>query len=389
MNVIMKPFALLLRFLNSTTGNYAIALLFFALAVKVLLLYFNVKQQKSAQGQARIRPQLLAIRKRYEGRRDQYVQSEYQKDMMELYQREKVSPTSGCLPLLIQLPFIMILYQIIINPLTYIAMASAEAIGSVKTIIFNSYATLNAIPDKLLGTINEAVAAGKTAADISITEIQMINIMKANEGAFTEFTSQYSIPNFSVGALDLSAVSGWTIAPLLCIPVLVFAFQLIQSLVVKLFSANDPAQQAQNGFLMVVLPAAISAYFAATMPAMLGLYWIYQSIFATVIHVIISKLLPIPSYTPEQVEAIIALYNKDYVRPEIEDRRSLYSIDDEADEEEDIEDGEEVSTSKYADEDLPERRRFDKNGNRIRSLHFIDEDEEVTENEKEQSDENN
>ena len=200
------------------------------------------------------------------------------------------------------------------------------------------------------------------------------------------------MPNFNVGSIDLAQTPTLALNALVLIPILVGVFQLLSSLVIQYFSPKpdrstpEAAQTAKTMMYMNVMMPLITVYFAFKMPAVIGVYWVYQSILGAIIHIILSKLIPIPSYTPEESEAIIAEYNKDYVRPEItaSTRRSLHYIDaeeyeEEYEEEEEYED--ETSDAPTTTEvNMPQRRRFDKNGNPIRSLHFIDEDDEVNEN---------
>ncbi|MBO5754907.1 MAG: membrane protein insertase YidC, partial [Clostridia bacterium] len=113
MNVIALPFAFLMRIFNQLTGSYAIALLLFALVVKIVMLPLSIKQQKTQIRTAKLRPKLAAIEKKYAGRTDRKTLEKKQQEIMELQQKEGVSPLGGCLPLLIQLPIILILYGVV------------------------------------------------------------------------------------------------------------------------------------------------------------------------------------------------------------------------------------------------------------------------------------
>ena len=127
-DAIAIPFAWLLRVFNSWTGHYALALLLFSLGVKLVLLPLSIRQQKSQIKMARIRPKMLAIEKKYAGRNDQPTLRKKQEELMALQQAEGYSPMSGCLPLLIQLPIIFILFEIIREPLTYICQFDSTQI---------------------------------------------------------------------------------------------------------------------------------------------------------------------------------------------------------------------------------------------------------------------
>ena len=130
-----KFFGSILNFFNSWTGNYMVALLLFALAIKIVLLPLAIMQQKNQIKGAKLRPKILMIEKKYAGRNDQPTLRRKQEEIMALQQKEGYSAFSGCLPLLIQLPIILILFRGIQKPLTYVSKiggylgAIAEAIG--------------------------------------------------------------------------------------------------------------------------------------------------------------------------------------------------------------------------------------------------------------------
>ena len=113
MNAILKFFGSLLSIFDSVTGSYLLALFIFALLVKLILLPFGIKQQKNSIKQAHVRPKEMAIRNKYKGRNDQRTQQKMNNEIMELYQQEGYNPASGCLPLLIQLPIILLLYKVL------------------------------------------------------------------------------------------------------------------------------------------------------------------------------------------------------------------------------------------------------------------------------------
>ncbi len=111
----------MMRFFNTISGSYALALLFYALVFKIVFLPFTIKQQKNQIKMAKLTPKIELIRAKYKGRTDQPTMQKQQQEIMELQQKEGYNPMSGCLPLLIQMPIIILLYTVIQGPLSYIA----------------------------------------------------------------------------------------------------------------------------------------------------------------------------------------------------------------------------------------------------------------------------
>ena len=395
MDFIAKPFGYLLKFCYDITNSYALALLIFTLLFKIILLPLSIKQQKASQSQARVRPKEMAIRKRYAGRTDQQARIELSNDLMKLYQEEKVSVAGGCLPLLIQIPIIYVLYQIITKPLQYICMASTVAIGDLKAKIFELFTSgaLNAAntSEKIAKTFANA---GGTIDKFGISEIQMLTVMEKNQDSFTAILEGHGLagmtyPDFTVfgGSINLALIPTFT-SIIILIPVLAALFQFASTYVLKFFgpapdaSAPGAAEAQKTMLYMNIIFPVMTFFMALSFPAILGLYWIYQSIFGAITQIVLYKLYPIPQYTPEQFAEIEVEMNKDYVRPEIKrvPSRSLHSIDDgeELEYADKTEDADVNKDTKPASDtpSLPPRRRYDKNGNKIRSLHFIDEDDE-------------
>ena len=83
-NYILWPFGQLMRLFYEWTGSYAIALLLFAVVIKLVLFPFGIKQQKNSIKQAKLRPKEMAIRKKYAGREDKPTQQKMQQEIMEL-----------------------------------------------------------------------------------------------------------------------------------------------------------------------------------------------------------------------------------------------------------------------------------------------------------------
>ena len=124
--ILNRPLGLLMNFLYGLFNNYAVAIFFFALVVKIITMPLGIYQQNSQIKMAKIRPKEQAIRGKYAGRTDSVTNQKMMAEIQEMYKAENHSPLGGCLPLLVQLPILIALYSIIRNPLTYVSGFSAE-----------------------------------------------------------------------------------------------------------------------------------------------------------------------------------------------------------------------------------------------------------------------
>lgn len=95
-----------LRFLFSFTNNWGLAIILFTLLIRLLLHPLNKKQADSMKGMQAIQPELQKLQKQYKND----PQTLNQKSM-ELYKERGVNPAAGCLPLLIQMPILIALFE--------------------------------------------------------------------------------------------------------------------------------------------------------------------------------------------------------------------------------------------------------------------------------------
>ena len=102
----------LLWFLYEIVQNYGVAIILFTIVVKALVFPFSVKQQKSMASQAKVQKKVRELQKIYAN--DKMKLNE---ETQKLYQKEGVSMTGGCLPMLIPLPILFGIYYSVIYPL--------------------------------------------------------------------------------------------------------------------------------------------------------------------------------------------------------------------------------------------------------------------------------
>ena len=267
MNAIYKFFGVILSFFSDITGGYYLFGLFlFALLVKIILLPFSIKQQKTSIKQAKMRPKEMAIRKKYKGRTDKVTQQKMQNEIMELYQRENYNPMSGCLPMLISFPILFGMIDVIYKPITHIIRPGKELIAKAT---------------EMLTAMNLAPRNTMTS------EISIIKAIKADPSQWMvlgeEFVTKAQEMNFSFLGIDLTEVP--TLMPegkgigvwllLLLVPVLSgvtsFLISIQSQRHQKTTMGDNPAGGMMKG-MMYTMPL-FSLWFAFQVPAGVGMYW--------------------------------------------------------------------------------------------------------------------
>ena len=105
---LTKPIFYILHFFYGLVGNYGVAILMLTLLVKLIFFPLANKSYKAMSAMKKLQPEMTRIR---EQAGDDKMRM--QKEMMELYKKEKVNPMSGCLPILVQIPVFFALYKVL------------------------------------------------------------------------------------------------------------------------------------------------------------------------------------------------------------------------------------------------------------------------------------
>ncbi len=103
-----KPMFLTLHFFYDHIGNFGLAIMLLTVVIKLIMFPLANKSYHSMAQMRAVQPQIKKIRERHAG--DTMT---INKEMMELYKREKINPASGCLPVLIQMPVFFALYKVL------------------------------------------------------------------------------------------------------------------------------------------------------------------------------------------------------------------------------------------------------------------------------------
>ena len=326
-DIINIPMGYVIRFCNNLVGNnYFFALLLFAVIIEIILLPFGIKQQKNSIKQARLRPKEMAIRKKYAGREDQVSKQKMTQEIQEFYQKEGYNPMGGCLPLLIQFPIIIALYNIVMNPLHYICGLSEDAINQVITIVQTHFP----------GTTYDAARNISLMNDMQKLDI---SLFAGVEGFVDKIPTFDALPNVQIlgGAINLANTPALTSFNwLLLVPVFTFlAYFFSMKMTRKLTyqpAADDKAMGCSNKMMDIMMPL-FSVYISFIVPAAIGVYWIFKSLLGVLKQLVLKFAMPIPTFTEEDYKAAEKAVGTAEKAPKAarsgKPVRSLHHIDDE------------------------------------------------------------
>ena len=320
-------------------GSYIVGICIFAVIVEALMTPFAIKQQKNSIKQAKLRPKEMAIRKKYAGRNDQVTMQKVQKEIQEMYAKENFSPYSGCLPLLVQFPIIIILYNIIINPLVYVLGQSA-GVSSAMSLFYSA--------PRAAGGLGHAAVSAKSTIELlsgggigQYEGIANFGLFSNGDKVWESIQSIKDLPNFNIGPFDFGlAPSFQRFDILLLVPVLTFVVYFFSMKLTRKFSGQAPAagatdrQTACSNTMMDIMMPAMSAIFTFMVPGIIGVYWMFRSVIGILKSFIMSKVMPLPTFTEADYKAAEKeMAGKTPKKVQKSERagtvRSLHHIDDE------------------------------------------------------------
>ncbi len=260
--------------------NFAISILLFTLIINIALIPLSLKSQKSSVQQARIKPKLDELKKRYGDDKQKYSAA-----MQKLYQEENVSMSGGCLPMILRLLLMMCIYGVILSPAVYLMGVEKADVDLVRT----SPAVIEILDVKAPSELQiiEAVESGKLTADKikddSDPEKQKEVEEVRNAIALLSEKTKESNLDFKFFGIDLTKTpdfdinifSAWEKTWIM--PILAFASQMLSSLIsMRVQKKTNPDAPGMTGMLLFM--PLISLFIGFSLPGGVTFYWACSSI---------------------------------------------------------------------------------------------------------------
>lgn len=285
MDIILRPFAWLLLAFYNLMENYGVALILFAILVKILLFPLSLKGKKSMIQMNMLSGKVQKLQKQYANNKERYNE-----ELQKFYEKEKVNPMGGCLWSMIPLFILFPLYGVIRQPLKYMMGLSAEQIKAVADV-------LNW----------ESISAQYGSRVAAYSELYMASMI--NEGNLTALqaaagSDKIFAMNFRFLGMDLSQIPTWkfwsngmdwtTIGLFLLVIVSALTGILFSVIMQRTNNVNKKAQNdqaAQTSRMMMLMTPLMSLWIGFAMPGLLCLYWIANNLLSMVQEFLCGKLL--------------------------------------------------------------------------------------------------
>lgn len=119
------PLGWIMRLVYNWVNDYFLAIFLFTLIIRVLLFPFSLQSQKKQADRIRLAPRLERLQKKYKN-----DPQKLQQKQQALYEKEGVSLTGGCLPMIVQMIVLFGIIAVIYEPLTYLSSVPETAVNA-------------------------------------------------------------------------------------------------------------------------------------------------------------------------------------------------------------------------------------------------------------------
>lgn len=295
--------------------NIGVSIIIFTVIVYMILMPLTIKQQKFSKMQAVMSPEIQKIQKKYANKKDQASMMKQQEEMNLVYDKYGVKMSSGCLPSLMQMVFLLGLYPVVQYVTEYVTK-----VRDVYTPVIQQIQATSGY-EKIMETVSKTVVPNIGSFDLG-TEKGLANVLykfqnstwdalvdriPSIEGTVNETVKQISDMNYFLGidigshpwellkdALAAASVLGVILA--IIIPVLAGVTQFISVKLTQSGAAGAALQDTDNPMAnsmktMTYTMPLISVFFGFSLPAGLGLYWVASAVVRSIQQVAVNRYL--------------------------------------------------------------------------------------------------
>ncbi len=302
--------------------NIGLAIILFTIVIYLLMMPLTIKQQKFSKLSAKMNPELQAVQAKYKNRKDNDAMMAMNMETKAIYAKYGVSPTGGCVQLIIQMPILFALYRVINNMPAYVGKIKEAFFPLVDNLIaqagssefirsfsqagyfnkqFENESFINGVTTYVQNTFIDVLNKSSTAEWLSIKD--KFPSLSQDVDQSLELLNQYNnflglnignSPSYIVKEA-ISAGSYLMVIAAISIPILSAVTQWINlKLMPQQETQSDNKSDTQNTMMqsmktMNMMMPIMSAIFCYTLPAGLGLYWVAGAVVRSIQQVIINK----------------------------------------------------------------------------------------------------
>lgn len=290
-DIIGIPFGYLMYLIYSLCHNYALAIIIFTVVTKLLLFPVNYHTQKGSARMQLLNPKMQKLRKSF-ANNPQRLQEEQQK----LYQQEGINPMGSCLPAFVQMFLLFGVIDVVYKPITHILHISKNvrqaAFDIAVQLSGNSSGTFKSLRSELV-----------TMEQLHKNPDKFSGLAENFSQKVSEFSDNYTLFGANLGKVPELHPETWNTESIIlfCIPFLAGLAQLIQSIYSQVYQKKHNPDMPNGGCMMAMMyiMPIMSVVWAFALPAGIGFYWIWSSLFSLLINFGLNQY-----FTPERTMKI-------------------------------------------------------------------------------------
>lgn len=294
------PLGWLMRQIYKLIPSYFVALILFTVLTRLILFPLSIKNQKSQADRARLAPRLERIQKKYAQDRQKAMMKQ-----QELYEKEGVKMTGGCLPMLVQMLVLFSVIAVIYKPLTYIQQVPQDQINTCINVAVENMDEKED-KDRITNMKNEGSYYRELYLFDEIndtTRPQMIDaLMEKHElpegkaadvvAAIEKTGKEFSI--FGISLLEVPTEYGirpnWLWLIVLASGLSAFASGQLSMKYSKAAMSMEQQQAGGCSNAMMYMMPLMSLIFSFTVPAGVAVYWTFSNLLAMVQTVVLNAM---------------------------------------------------------------------------------------------------
>lgn len=245
-----------IRPIYNLVGNYGWTIIIFTVILKLLTLPMTLKSQKSMARMQQVQPLINEIQRKYANNREKM-----QQELMRVYDKYQISPTGGCMPLLLQMVILMGFVEIVYRPYTYLLGIPKNVISDIagKTLAQNQLGLKDSgFLEKIASEVGKSV--GEIDLNLDFLGFELGKVLQENMGEIV----MWILPAIAVILTILSAVMSQR-----------------QATAKMNNSGKKDAQAEQTAAMnksMIIMMPLLTAWITYSWPLGCSLYWIISTL---------------------------------------------------------------------------------------------------------------
>lgn len=292
--------------------NVGLSIIIFTIVIYIILFPFTYKQQKFSKLQQKMQPELNAINKKYQGKKDQASMMAMQEETQAVYEKYGVSMMGSCVQMLIQMPLLFALYRVFMNVPAYVT-----GVKNNFTTLVNDIMATSGYQEKMTQLVTDLRIMTQPAADFTVTDPTALSnsivdvLYKMNSSGWdtlketfpqlsdtiaTTFAKVSDVNNFvllnisdtpwQIMRTNFESKSYLLVFIALMIPVLSYVSQVVNMKMIPQSNTNTGNEQSDNMARQMSMMNKTMPLFSLVMcfsvPVGLGIYWIAGAVVRSV-----------------------------------------------------------------------------------------------------------